>query len=80
MSRDSRNDNLREATMSYRFRQFASHMKQTHGISDLRKIEETHVLQYAKSLQKLVKNGTLTSATAQNYLSAVNRMLKKIPE
>ena len=66
--------------MSYRFSQFASYMKQTHGISDLRKIEETHVLQYARSLQKLVKNGTLAPATAQNYLSAVNRVLKKVPK
>ncbi len=64
------------ATMSERFAQFASYMRFEHNIRDMRRIERSHVQQYADTLRERTENGTLSPATAQNYLSAVNRVLE----
>ena len=38
-------------TMSDRFNQFVNYLKQAHGIKDIRKIELSHVQQYAELLK-----------------------------
>ena len=64
------------SAMSDRFNQFVGYMKSEHSISDMRNIEKTHVQQYADTLRERTETGTLSPATAQNYLSAVNRTLE----
>ena len=59
-------------TMSARFKQFAAFSKSEFNISDMRKLEKQHIEQYAAHL----KESGLKAATAQNYLSAVNRVLE----
>ena len=63
------------ATVADRFKQFADYMHQAHSIQDMRRIELTHVQQYAQLLKDRVANNSLKPATAQNYLSAVNRVM-----
>ena len=64
------------ATMSSRFNQFASYAKSELGIKDMRKLEREHVTQYASHLKERCQQGELSPATAQNYLSATNRVLE----
>ena len=64
------------ATMTDRFRVFADYLKQAHSIQDMRRIELNHVQQYAQLLNARVQNQSLKPATAQNYLSAVNCVMR----
>ena len=64
------------ATMTDRFNQFAAYMKADHGISDMRLIERDHVMQYGERLLERFESNAISAATAQNYLSAVNRVME----
>lgn len=70
-------------TMTDRWRVFCKYMKDTHGISDMRRIEKSHLQRYAEQLktrcnltEKTGKMRPMSPATAQNYISAVNRVLE----
>ncbi|MCQ1058898.1 integrase domain-containing protein [Photobacterium sp. DNB23_23_1] len=61
-----------------RFKQFAHWIKAKHGIGDLRKITQSHLMEYADHLRHRVEDPSdrLKSYTsAANYLSAVNTVL-----
>lgn len=64
------------ATMTSRFRQFSQWENETYGIKDLRWIEKEHLQQYAKHLYERIEDGKMAVATAQNYVSAVNRVME----
>ena len=63
-------------TMSERFSQFASYAKNELNIRDMRKLTRENIQQYASSLLNRCEKGEVKPATAQNYLSAVNRTLE----
>ncbi|MGR7923261.1 integrase domain-containing protein (plasmid) [Zobellella denitrificans] len=70
-------------TMTDRWRVFCSYVKKTHGISDMRRIEKSHLKQYSEHLkarcnltEKTGKMRPMSPVTAQNYISAVNRVLE----
>lgn len=63
-------------TVSDRFNQFVKFSKEQLGIKDMRNLELIHVQQYARLLKSCVESGRYKAATAQNYLSAVNRVLQ----
>lgn len=63
-------------TMSDRWRQFSDFAREKLGLRDMRCIEKSHLEQYAVSLIAQIKAGELAPSTAQNYLSAVNRVLE----
>lgn len=58
-----------------RFSYFTPHLRES-GVRDLRGVERHHVQSYAEHLKQRVSEGTLVASTAQNYLSAVNRVLE----
>lgn len=64
------------ATMSDRFNQFASYARSELNIRDMRQLERSHVQQYAEHLKERFEGGEINAATAQNYLSAVNRVME----
>ena len=64
------------ATMSDRWRVFSDYARNELGIKDMRKFETRHLQQYAANLRQRFESGELSAATAQNYLSAVNRVLE----
>lgn len=64
------------ATLTDRFRVFADYLKQVHSIQDMRRIEVNHVQEYAQLLNARVQDDSLKPATAQNYLSAVNCVMR----
>lgn len=62
--------------MHDRWRLFAKFAKTELRLHSLDKIEKTHVQAYAKTLIERHKAGKMSAATAQNYLSAVNRVME----
>lgn len=60
-----------------RFNQFATYIKDQHGVNDMRDIEKEHVAQYADELQAKFDCGTIGVKTAHDYLSAVNSVLSQ---
>lgn len=64
------------ATMTDRWRAFSNYAQKELGITDMRKIETQHLQQYAANLRERFGRGELSAATAQNYLSAVNRVME----
>lgn len=62
------------STMHQRWCNFCEYMKQQ-GVKDMRKVTLEHVKGYAEHLKSAVASGKMSAATAQNYLSAVNRVL-----
>ena len=80
----ARRDALREgmvshssrATMADRWRPFCQYAKSELGISDMRRIEPEHLERYATHLHERLDRGELSPSTAQNYLSAVNRVME----
>lgn len=64
------------STMSSRFNQFSEYSRQALNIRDMRQLEQQHIQQYADHLKDRVTNQELSVATAQNYLSAVNRVME----
>ena len=63
-------------TMSDRFSLFAAFVREEFNIKDMRQLEREHIQLYADSLREKCENSELAPATAQNYLSAVNRVLE----
>ncbi|GGB55045.1 hypothetical protein GCM10011502_30020 [Oceanisphaera marina] len=64
------------ATMANRWSQFVQYAQKELGIRDMRQIEKVHLQQYAAQLREQFDHGELKSATTQNYLSAVNRVME----
>ena len=64
------------ATVSDRFNQFVKFARNELGIRDMRQLEVAHIQQYGEMLREQCESGDLRAATAQNYLSAVNRVLE----
>ena len=63
-------------TMSDRWHHFAQFARQEWSVKDMRKLDREHVQQYADHLRERFERGELAPATAQNYLSAVSRVLE----
>lgn len=63
-------------TMSERFSQFAAFSKSELEIKDMRHLTKEHIEQYGEHLKERCEKGEISAATAQNYLSAVNRTLE----
>ncbi len=64
------------ATMTSRFKQFSQWENETYGIKDLRFIAKEHLQQYAKHLNGKINVGEMAVSTAQDYVSAVNRVME----
>ena len=64
------------ATMADRWGQFASWAREAAGIRDMRHIETATLRGYADHLIARLGQGEISPATAQNALSAVNRVLE----
>lgn len=64
------------ATMTDRWRVFAIYVRDELGVRDMRRIEIAHLQQYAATLRERFELGEISPATAQNYLSTVNRVLE----
>ena len=64
------------ATMADRWKIFANFCRKNLKISDMRRIGIGHIRSYADHLLHRLDLGELSPATAQNYLSAVNRVLE----
>lgn len=64
------------ATMADRWSQFASWAREEAGIRDMRHIESATLRGYATHLIERLERGEISPATAQNALSAVNRVLE----
>ena len=75
---------LREAGLSYssiatnadRFHVFSTWLNQAHGIRDLRFITQDELHDYGKYISNRVGKAELAVSTAQNYLSAVNTVMR----
>lgn len=65
-----------ERTLSDRWNAFSKWLKRTHDIKDMRKIKKCHLLEYGDYLLTRVEEESLAASTAQNYLSAINVILK----
>lgn len=64
------------ATMADRWAQFAAWARDTAGIKDMRNIEASTLRDYATHLIERLERGEIGPTTAQNRLSAVNRVLE----
>ena len=64
------------ATMADRWGQFASWAREEAGIRDMRHIETATLRGYAAHLIARLEQGEISPATAQNALSAVNRVME----
>lgn len=64
------------ATMADRWRPFCAFARNELGISDMRRIETAHLERYAGHLHERLDQGEIGASTAQNYLSAVNRVME----
>lgn len=64
------------AAMTDRWRQFYSYVRAEFSLSDLRRIQVSHLEHYAVHLHDRLDRGEIGAATAQNLLSAVNRVLE----
>lgn len=65
------------ATQAARFRQFATLLRNEHGIHDMRWISKSHVIEYAEHLVERIEEQSIKVKTAHNMLSAVNRVLQQ---
>lgn len=63
------------ATMVDRWARFIDYVDREHGIRRMEHISRDVVLGYGEFIADLVEEGLLASATAQNYLSTVNRVM-----
>lgn len=63
-------------TMADRWRVFCHYTKTELGISDMRRIEVSHLERYAEQLHERLDRGEISPSTAQNYMSAVNRIME----
>ncbi len=63
-----------KATIKMRWRKFCAFAK-FHGIRKLEQINKSFLVCYGQSLQVQIEKNTLSPATAQNYVSAVNTVL-----
>jgi hypothetical protein len=64
------------ATIHDRWSVFSSWIKSEQGIKDMRDIEKSHLVSYAAHLNDRYERGEIAPSTAQNYLSAVNRVME----
>ena len=64
------------STMHDRWRLFAVFAKDELRLHSLNNIEKNHVQAYAERLIERHQEGEISAATAQNYLSAVNRVME----
>ncbi|MGI2859995.1 integrase domain-containing protein [Shewanella algae] len=64
------------ATIHDRWSVFSAWIKSEQGIKDMRDIEKTHLVAYAAHLNDRYERGEIAPSTAQNYLSAVNRVME----
>ena len=64
------------ATMADRWAQFSAWARDTAGIKDMRHIEASTLRDYTTHLIERLKRGEISPTTAQNRLSAVNRVLE----
>ncbi|MFO4754780.1 integrase domain-containing protein [Vibrio cholerae] len=64
------------ATIHDRWSVFSDWIKSEQGIKDMRDIEKAHLIAYAAHLNDRYERGEIAPSTAQNYLSAVNRVLE----
>lgn len=63
-------------TMHERWERFCQFSQEVLDIKDMRKVEKTHVEMYAHYLIEEYESEKLAASTAQNYLSAVNRVME----
>jgi integrase len=68
------------ATNGERWEKFANFARQEMGIKYMEAINQDTVIDYGERLQERVKAGEMSSATAQNYVSAVNSVMKLATE
>lgn len=64
------------ATISDRWSVFVTWIKAEQGVKDMRQIERGHLAAYAAHLRDRFERGEISPSTAQNYLSAVNRVME----
>ncbi|EKF9838385.1 integrase domain-containing protein [Vibrio cholerae] len=64
------------ATIHDRWSVFSAWIKSEQGIKDMRDIEKAHLVAYAAHLNDRYERGEIAPSTAQNYLSAVNRVME----
>ena len=64
------------STIHDRWRVFADFAKSELRLHRLQQIEKSHLQIYGANLRERFERGELSAATAQNYLSAVNRVLE----
>ena len=64
------------ATIHDRWRVFSTWIKSEQGIKDMRDIDKAHLVAYAAHLNDRYERGEIAPSTAQNYLSAVNRVME----
>ena len=61
-----------------RFEKFARYCVDNFSINDSRKIENSHILQYAEELAERVEHGSLSVSSAHDYLSSVNAVIAQM--
>ena len=64
------------ATISDRWSQFVDWAKEEHGIGRMERVTREMVQEYGEKLAEKVEAGAMSPATAQNYVSAVNRVME----
>ncbi|EKE6108918.1 integrase domain-containing protein [Vibrio cholerae] len=64
------------ATIHDRWNVFCAWIKSEQGIKDMRDVENIHLVAYAAHLNDRYERGEIAPSTAQNYLSAVNRVME----
>src|SRR5690606_37744958 len=64
------------AVNTNRWTQFVNYLREHSSVKDLRQITRANVLSYARHLSRRCDAGDLSTSTAHNYLSVVNRILE----
>ncbi|WP_181714876.1 MULTISPECIES: integrase domain-containing protein [Vibrio] len=64
------------ATIHDRWNVFCTWINSEQGIKDMRDVEKVHLVAYAAHLNDRYERGEIAPSTAQNYLSAVNRVME----
>ncbi|WP_174169806.1 integrase domain-containing protein [Pseudoalteromonas sp. JC28] len=64
------------STMHGRWNRFCSWLKTEHQIKDMRDITHEHLQEYSSHLSERCNQQNLSASTAQNYMSAVNRVME----
>lgn len=64
------------STLHDRWSVFCSWIKAEQGIKDMRDVEKAHLVAYSAHLNDRYERGEIAPSTAQNYLSAVNRVME----